>query len=377
MPEAETQRFTRQELYELVWREPIEKLAPKFGLSDRGLGKLCERHAIPTPPRGYWARKQAGQKPPKAPLIALAGERPLGPIASFRTKRDAQPDAADPLLAFFHAQCAEIGAIPVAKTLRNPHPMIGRWIEEDKRRRAQHAKWGGAFLALDPDTPLERRRLRLLSALYQALEARGVRIHCAEPSRTVTLRHGSDELRFTLREYVQQKRRPVSESERAHDWAARAYRVEQTPSGRLRGKIDTYLTTPIPSAWTETEEKPFESLLGEIAAAILASFADAQGRRDAREEIERRQREAREAERQREAEREAERARVKALCDRAGAWRAAADLRAFIGAVEAAIAAGRLNAPPDEFQSWSAWARAKADALDPLIAGDALQTGPR
>jgi hypothetical protein len=56
----EAQPFTRQQLYELVWTEPVEKLAGKFGLSDRGLAKLCERHAIPTPPRGYWARKQAG-----------------------------------------------------------------------------------------------------------------------------------------------------------------------------------------------------------------------------------------------------------------------------------------------------------------------------
>lgn len=63
--------FSRKQLYDLVWKEPIQALAPKFGLSDRGLAKLCERHAVPTPPRGYWARKQAGQKVAKVPLPEL------------------------------------------------------------------------------------------------------------------------------------------------------------------------------------------------------------------------------------------------------------------------------------------------------------------
>jgi hypothetical protein len=42
---------TREELYALVSSEPIQKIAPKYGLSDRRLGKLCERHDITVPPR--------------------------------------------------------------------------------------------------------------------------------------------------------------------------------------------------------------------------------------------------------------------------------------------------------------------------------------
>ncbi len=60
--------LTRKELYDLVWSEPMIKLADKFGLSDVGLKKKCRTHNIPVPPRGYWARKQAGQKPSVIPL---------------------------------------------------------------------------------------------------------------------------------------------------------------------------------------------------------------------------------------------------------------------------------------------------------------------
>ena len=54
--------LTRKQLYELVWQKPISQIAKEYGLSDRGLGKLCERNNIPVPSRGYWARVKAGQK---------------------------------------------------------------------------------------------------------------------------------------------------------------------------------------------------------------------------------------------------------------------------------------------------------------------------
>jgi hypothetical protein len=57
-----THTLTREELYALVWSEPIQKLAPRYGLSDRGFGKLCARYDIPVPPRGWWAKKAAGKR---------------------------------------------------------------------------------------------------------------------------------------------------------------------------------------------------------------------------------------------------------------------------------------------------------------------------
>jgi hypothetical protein len=53
-------RLSRQDLYELIWAEPITTLAKRFGISDRGLTKVCKRSNIPAPPRGYWAKIAAG-----------------------------------------------------------------------------------------------------------------------------------------------------------------------------------------------------------------------------------------------------------------------------------------------------------------------------
>jgi hypothetical protein len=61
-------QLTREELYKQVWSRPILSIAKEFGISDRGLGKICERFEIPVPPRGYWAKHAAGIRTPKSPL---------------------------------------------------------------------------------------------------------------------------------------------------------------------------------------------------------------------------------------------------------------------------------------------------------------------
>ena len=61
-------QITRKELYKQVWAEPMSKLARKYGLSDVGLAKICKKHNIPRPPRGYWAVKAAGYDARQLPL---------------------------------------------------------------------------------------------------------------------------------------------------------------------------------------------------------------------------------------------------------------------------------------------------------------------
>jgi hypothetical protein len=77
--------LTRKELYERVWSTPMRTLALEFGISDVGLAKLCRRHEIPLPGRGYWARLQFGQKPERISLSAMADPR-LESIPIFRSE---------------------------------------------------------------------------------------------------------------------------------------------------------------------------------------------------------------------------------------------------------------------------------------------------
>ena len=66
-------RLERQKLYEEVWATPMWRLSKKYGLSDRGLAKICGRLSIPVPARGYWRRKETGQEVSPDPLPPLKG----------------------------------------------------------------------------------------------------------------------------------------------------------------------------------------------------------------------------------------------------------------------------------------------------------------
>lgn len=58
----------REELYHLVWSQPMTTLAARFGLSDNGLRKRCRAMDVPWPPRGYWQQVRQGKKPRRTPL---------------------------------------------------------------------------------------------------------------------------------------------------------------------------------------------------------------------------------------------------------------------------------------------------------------------
>lgn len=67
-----TVQLSRTELYDLVWREPLNKLAARFQMSDVALRKRCIKHRIPLPGRGYWRRLETGGAVRRAVLPKLA-----------------------------------------------------------------------------------------------------------------------------------------------------------------------------------------------------------------------------------------------------------------------------------------------------------------
>lgn len=59
-------------LREMVWLQPVQKVAASIGVSDVAVKKRCKRLGITTPPRGYWAKLKADQFwPPDSELEKL------------------------------------------------------------------------------------------------------------------------------------------------------------------------------------------------------------------------------------------------------------------------------------------------------------------
>src|SRR5258708_18900035 len=68
-------QISRKELYNLIWSTPITALAERFGISDRGLAKVCRRSGIPAPLRGYCAYIEAEGTFHRAELPNQADEK--------------------------------------------------------------------------------------------------------------------------------------------------------------------------------------------------------------------------------------------------------------------------------------------------------------
>ena len=69
-------RLTREELHNLVWAKPMTQVAQDFQISDRAMAKVCAKKQVPAPPRGYWAKKNAGKHIPAIPLPRFVAKPP-------------------------------------------------------------------------------------------------------------------------------------------------------------------------------------------------------------------------------------------------------------------------------------------------------------
>jgi hypothetical protein len=60
--------ITREELFELVWAEPMVAVAKRFDVSGSYLARICSRLNVPRPARGYWAKLAVGKAPTRPTL---------------------------------------------------------------------------------------------------------------------------------------------------------------------------------------------------------------------------------------------------------------------------------------------------------------------
>ena len=61
-------KVSREELYKMVWAEPMMTVCKRFGLTDNGLRKQCKSMEVPTPPVGYWSKLKHGKQTEIIPL---------------------------------------------------------------------------------------------------------------------------------------------------------------------------------------------------------------------------------------------------------------------------------------------------------------------
>ena len=220
-----------------VWYEPMLAVARDLGVSDVGLAKACRAHQIPTPPRGYWAKVKAGKSVGKRPRLPAWAGKPDRVVIAPAIKSPVRSQAVHAVLD----AVADQPEIPIPHDLRNPHPIVKVWLDQDAatRVRARREGWGAS--GEDLRHGLAHRRLRLTSALLKALVARGLVVDQAYT--WLTARRGEDTVEFRFSERTQFILRPATDFELR--WAPERTMVRSAqPAGDLTRPLSSQI-----SAW--------------------------------------------------------------------------------------------------------------------------------
>jgi len=76
LKEETSASLNREELYALVWAEPMLKVAARFGVSSSYMARVCSQLQVPRPERGYWAKLEVGKAPATPALPQLRAGAP-------------------------------------------------------------------------------------------------------------------------------------------------------------------------------------------------------------------------------------------------------------------------------------------------------------
>lgn len=364
--------LNREQLLAEVWSEPLQSVAPRYGLSDVGLKKLCERLQVPTPGRGYWAKLKAGQRVPGPPALKPY-KGSLRHLHRYMPERPAEPDLTwEPRLQaiLMHERDPE-QHIQVAGRLSHPHFLVRQWraaLKAPFRDRQGFPKPSARALDVRVSESMQARAGRLMDALIKALERRGYQVQVYDQRTQVELLG----VHLDLQLFEGSVRRPYEPTPRQRAQLARGEPVnlpqwQFVPTGKLTLQAAHGLAGRIADRARAPLEEQLNALIVMMGRWAVKALVEHEARERALAE-QRRQREEALALR---ALQEAERNKLHQLEHDASAWRRAGHLRLYLDAVEAQSL--RDGGVTTEQQRFLQWGRAKADWLDPLVkATDAL-----
>lgn len=251
MPDRPAWLIVRPHLYDLVWSEPLLDVAKRFGVSDVAVGKACDRHNIPKPGVGYWAKVKAGKRVPRRPLPPPMGTPHeiyfgtdgwhAGHPDDIRRWTPEKPPEPEPLRSArrlrAHARKL-VGEVPIPFVMSDVHKLTERMIAGSHGDPQQPSL-----------RPVDRRRLRLVNAIMLAAERAGARPRLPHDPDWFFVTVGREHVAFRI-----DRVRPSAKS-RAHPSELDRLRLKIAPSG---------------PTWTDRDDNLIDYHLQEIVAELFA-----------------------------------------------------------------------------------------------------------
>lgn len=360
--------FTRESLYEQVWITPMVKLSKEYGLSDVGLAKICRKHNIPRPPRGYWNKLAAGQKLKRDPL-------PEGDNVNISIDIDvnkARKKEIEEAVQVKRKGLAQV-APALAKAEEKTHPLAQRFLKMLPNARVDE---DGLSEMSRVDLPKVKvsvacgeRLAFFLSQVFQAVQELRIELgRDIETGEMLLKRDGFDVALFVEELLERKEREPTEEEKRKPSWEWDLH--TWVPTGKIKVHLQSSHWFSGRKSWKEGKRKTIINFIPDVVQRIdevLTQMAEERlekiRREKEREEERRRYYEQERIQEHKGCLRKAKLARERSLVRSARLWEESQRIMRFAQECEDRWSP---NIPEERVQ-WLLWARKVACKLDPLL----------
>jgi hypothetical protein len=281
--------LTRRAIYDLVWSKPMTQVAQDFGISDVALKKICIRHRVPSPVRGYWAKKAAG-KPVKTIAFAETSDPQDERILIFGSNQSALPEAVQTILNEaksnrpITSKSIEVTATQPSTPVTDIHKSVASTA---KALRKAKPKGDGPITAVGADLcGIEisqdgvERVIEILNALAKSLTSRGIELRPTGKGMSVEI--DGETVNFSLSEGVKREKHiptpdEIAKEERrkknsSWDFAfQRSYpEWDFVRTGELSLEIENSYLSGFRRSWRDGKRQRLEELIDDISVSIVA-----------------------------------------------------------------------------------------------------------
>lgn len=376
--------LTRRAMYDLVWSKPMTKIAEEFGVSDVALKKACDRHRVPTPPRGYWAKKEA-DKPVKQTSFVETADPQDERVVIYGNNQPALPESVKEIIDQHRIARAErakstfVASASVQAPIVEVHKAVAATAKAIRKAKPDKddvvSATGAGVYTIEVGVACVERVITILDGLARALQTQGLAV--AINGDAITVASGVDVVKFKLTEYVRREKHvPTVEELAKEDRRRRSQGITwDSPYGRVYPEFDFIRTGALSleieheylkgyrRSWNDGKQQRLEELIEDISVGIVAYAAGLKLKREERERWHRNWERQSRARARAEKRRDREDERSKVLDELVGISSEAIKLRTWLTEAEK----WSQPAQPNEFTRFVAWARARLDCLNSAV----------
>jgi hypothetical protein len=361
-----------------VWETPLARLAMRFGISGVGLKKVCVKHNVPVPGRGYWAKARAGNKPRRTPLPKSKNAETIAIYGPQAVRRAAiETDELERWRAF---EARDKNRIRIRQRFDNLHPVanaVKRVLGKAQRNHDGLLECLGespVWVRVTPENV--KRAVMIVDALVRAALVRGCELRRPQPrngswgQQQAALLVEGEPVTFRVSDKLRRVEVIPTRNEQ-RGWKEdlgllEPPRTRLEPAGGMKLVLCSFGWSEAKRTWADTGSFLLEDRLNQVMVA-LREHAERERRKQAeRNEWHRRWEEEQRRVHEEHLRQALEQKKVRELFEECAAWTRARDLRGYLDELEAEAKRTGQRLEGGELGEWIIWARAQVERLDPL-----------